>query len=497
MVLKGTGVRGDEQIGTEEVASNVVRTAVSIGEALLKFKKRPKKDLEDEQIPPQIKGDFRADLYKAFLDKGVPEDIASEAADDVMLNRDASESPAIASAHKIVEEGQFKQQSKANSSVKQPGEGTAVGESSVVDEPKIESKVETAQPSSQSQSEKKNQPTQALKTTKPATSVVKTAETSPRDEDISPDKTASKKVQISQPPSEMTWNKLQQTAKEINAETGNNPDGRKRKDVQSFVENYQDAQRKEQSTKTTPGQKSEEASVVATPPVIRTPVSSPAEPSLEKAYNDGLKAAAVDSKTSASAAKAIVSGKGADQSAAIRDAHAQVTIKEQRAQPAVQRSTLHQLYYDVLAKQGIKTELAEAASKDLANGKGAMSSPAVRAAHKTILDKELLSTGGPTPAHKNWQKHSRYVAERDPRKRDQAVALQAARAGMPANRIEKMIRMNSPVAGRIHKQQGGNAVVGYTQPLAAEVTRIAQRTAKTLNRGKQTAISKSKGGIEI
>ena len=546
MVLARTGVNGNEPTGVEETTNNTVSTAVAVAGGVINAVSRAAQNARNRQkerdlMPPEIKGDFRKDLYEAFVDKGVPEDIASEAADDLMLNKDAKTSTAIATANKIVEESQFKKQENAKEATGEAGdktpaeneaeasEGAATAQTnesqqgtparpayapkrdvappavatakqagakqaSSAPQESVPSKATVTAPPSPTQSATPAQParTQALRTTPAAaTTVPKETDTTSKApaSESQPEKpvqtaraqasktallkteaskeagTASKKVEVARLPAEMNYNELQKTASAISAETDTKPRGRKKEELVEFVEDYKKAQQEEQSKQG----KTQNATVVASPPVTRTPVKK--EASLESEYSASLKAAEVDDKTAARAASKLVSGKGANDSAAIKDAHAQV---EQKAKPEVQRSALHQLYYDVLAKQGIDSKLAEAASKDLAEGKGAMSSPKVREAHKTILDKELIKTGAKTPQGRSYQKHGRYVTETEPRKRDQKIAISAARAGMPSNRIESMIRLNSPVAGSISREKGGNAAAGYSEHLARGATSVAQ-----------------------
>ena len=588
MVLARTGVNGSEPTGVEETTNSAVSTTVAvaggvisaIGRAAQEARKRQR---ERNLIPPEIKGDFRKDLYEAFVDKGVPKDVASEAADDLMLNKDAKNSTAIATANKIVEESQFKKRANAEEETRegsgqkqtedeaetpdtaataQTNEGqkvtpvrptytptqnvdtpaaattkqeagtkqaTSLQKESVPSEATV-----TAQPSPiQSASPVQPSRTQAIKTTPAAAATVqREASTTPqtqteKDSDTSkvataeasesqykkpappsrvqalktaPPETAtskgasttSKNVEIAGPPAKMNYNELQKTVSAISAKTDTKPSGRKKAELVQFVDDYKKAQQEEQSQqdKSQQDKSQKSATVVASPPVTRTPVKK--EVSLESEYSAGLKAAEVDDRTAAKAANKLVSGQGANDSAAIKNAHAQV---EQKAKPAAQRSALHQLYYDVLAKQGIDSKLAEAASKDLAEGKGALSSHKVREAHKTILDKELINTGAKTPQGRSYQKHGRYVTEREPRKRDQKIAINAAMGGMSTRAIEGMIRLNSPVAGSISREKGGNAAAGYSEHLARGATSVAQKRSKAM--GKSAINSKAKSGLEV
>lgn len=543
MVLKGTGVRGDEQIGTEELFGQSVRAAAEVGTQAVRLgvnavKEVLEKRKQQQQIPPEIKGNFRQDLYQAYLDKGVPEEVASEAADAVMLSQDASNSPAIKKANRIVLESENSQadvgddelegskpdeeeatlegkQEQSSPSQKAPVQASSPSTSAPDNkEPKLRTEAskpnqadastqaDSTQPAAQSLKVESAEPATQPKAEQPAVvgqgSVEQTPlegnkQTSSQVEDAS----ASKKVTFSQKPSEMSWNDLRGAARDITAETGKNPTGRKKAQVLEFVEDYQAEQQKQASAKQdthTSAAKQHYSSAVATPPVTRVPIVQPQKPSLETSYNAGLKAAEVDSKVAKSAASDLVSGKGADSSAAISAANQQVKQKAQKV--VVQRSALHQMYYDVLAKQGIKPELAEKASKDLAEGKGALSSKAVKQAHKTILDDELKKTGSKTPHERGWQKHKRYVTETDPRKRDVAVAKSASAAGLSQRKVEDMVRLNSPNVAKIQRQEGSTQAVHYIKGVASEAAFMAKRQATA--KGKIATRPKSKkAGVEV
>lgn len=552
MVLKESDVRGDEDAGIRDVAQSFIGGAAALGYAALQgfsaMAHEAVKPREEQHIPPQLKGQYRGDLYQAFLDRGVPEEVAADAADASAMGEDASSSPAIAEAHRIVEENALQspeeeiedgsenveeeteesssdeQQQAASTSQQSPtaeaavsppqqssAQPTAATATTVGDTAVADSEPKAAVDASASQQGENLPHSQAVGAFQPAAGVsAQTLTSEPASEQVAP----SKQVEISKSPSEMSWKELQQTAKTIREETGQSPEGKKRPQVEAFVESYRVAQLKESPGTSTDAAQTEQASpteqaaqpetaakakqteyasTVVTPEAPKAPLRYPEGAGLETAYNAGLKAAEVDNKTAGKAAKAIVNGEGANSSAAIKSAHAQV---EQKSQSAVQ-SPLQQLYYDVLKKQGIDSDLASSASTDLANGKGAYSSETVRAAHSKIMDKELMTTGGKTPQERSYQKHSRYVRDRDPRKRDQATARNAARAGMPQKKIEGMLRFGSPVVRGIQEREGSNQAIKYFRGLAKEASQMASGKSASVSKRAINSQSKRKKGVEV
>ena len=253
--------------------------------------------------------------------------------------------------------------------------------------------------------------------------------------DTAPDSEPSRKVEFEKPPSEMKWVMLQKTAKAISAETGEKPASGKKADIEPFVTDYWKAQQEEKA--------------ILAKPIIRTPVQPP-KPKLAVDYSAGLAAAGADSEIAAKAGPALVDGKGADSSAAIAKANSQVA-------KVPERSKLQQMYYDILAKQKtLKPELMELASKDLAAGKGAHSSPHIKKAHNKILNREL-DKSGLDPFQQHWSKYSRHVTQSEPKKRDYLIAAAAIRGGVSVKSTKSMLRWNSPVAAQINKQERLNS----------------------------------------
>ena len=308
-------------------------------------------------------------------------------------------------------------------------------------------------------------------------------------------------VEFSQPPSEMKWADLQKKASEITAQTGEKAEGRKRTQVLAFVEkHYTEPQSKAtvqpekaattepEKDKTTAKDKEESekpdkqyTSAAVSAPVIRTPLVRQNKPALEEDYNAALEAANVDGETAGKAATAIVAGHDEKSSSAIQEAHRQI-----QPQP---RSALQQMYYEVLAKQALDPELVEQASKDLAAGKGALSSKSVRQAHNKILNRELDKTKLP-PDQKQWHKHSRYISETDPKKRIQAIANSGAKSGLSKKQIGTLLLRYSPEVAAMQKKEGGTSTANVIQSAASSAVSFAK------SQSKGPAI-KSKKGIEV
>ena len=278
-----------------------------------------------------------------------------------------------------------------------------------------------------------------------------------------------RQVTFEKPPSEMTWHELQKASSKVKEETGQKPASNKKVDVQQFVEKYWDEQNQE-----------------------RTELSQTLSVSgLEESYRSGLEAENVESTTAASAARDLVRGKDAGSSPMI--AHANSQVKK----PRPERSSLQQMYYDVLAKQKcISPELTELASKDLAAGKGAHSSKHVRAAHDTILNRELAKSRL-DPHRQNWCKYGRHIAQPDPAKRDRLIAAAAMRDGVSAKSTRSMLRWNSSIAAQINQQQGSTAMANYADNVVSQVK--VRTTTKQMAAGKVSApVKKQKSkGVEI
>lgn len=464
MAIKTSAIHGSEQSGTEEAeirtaeaTARFARTATAIGGAAVragvgKVKKTLRERQERLATEPELQGNLFKDFREAFISHGVPEDLAAEAAADLVKNKDATSSTAIAEANRIVSQGVNQQPTDSEQSQLSDSEESDPEEEksspSTTEEygEHIESAEANALPLNQ------------------GTGVHSSVEQS---------STSTKKVEFEVPPSEMKWPTLQKTAKAIAEETGEKPASGKKADVEPFVTDYWQAQQAEKA--------------VAAKPVVRTPVQSPA-PTLAKDYSAGLAAAGADNEIAAKAGTALVEGE---------DAHSNVEIAEANSQvsevPA--RSRLQQMYYDVLEKQkAIDPELTELASKDLAEGKGAHSSNHVRAAHDKILNRELARSG--LDSHRqNWSKYSRHITEADPGKRDRLIGSAAMRDGVSAKDTKTMIRWSSPIAAQINHQQGSTAMVNYADSIVSQVK--THSVAKQMATGKAIAPAKKGKGAEI
>jgi hypothetical protein len=179
-----------------------------------------------------------------------------------------------------------------------------------------------------------------------------------------------KRVEFTKKPSEMKWPELQKVARAITEETDQTPASSKKVDVEPFVTKYWQEQQAELT---------HESQAIASPPVIRVPIQKAETEGLSADLSAELEARGADSAIAAEAGPALVKSQDAKTNPAIAEANSQV-------KRVVERSRLHQTYYNVLAKQKIlSSELTELASRDLAAGKGAHSSPYVRQAFDKIL----------------------------------------------------------------------------------------------------------------
>ena len=446
MAIKTSAIQGSEQSGAEETeirTAETVARVVAIGSAAVqagfgKMKESLKKRRERKEAAPELQGNLYKDFRQAFVDNGVPEDIAGEAAADLVQNKDAERSPAITEANRIVSQGidtapAKKQAEKAPQQQTASYQGAAIGASQSIQMADEKPEVDTA-----------------------------------------PAPEPSRKVEFEQPPSEMKWATLQKTAKAISAETGQKPASGKKADIEPFVTDYWKAQQEEKA--------------ISVKPIIRTPVQPP-QPKLAADYSAGLAAAGADSEIAAKAGPALVDGKGADSSAEIAKANSQVA-------KVPERSKLQQMYYDVLAKQKtLKPELIELASQDLAAGKGAHSSPHVKKAHDKILNRELAKSGL-DPFQQSWSKYSRHVTQSEPKKRDYLIASAAIKDGVSIKSAKAMIRWNSPVAAQINKQEGATAGANYADSVVSKAK--VQAATKQMASGKGIAPAKKKAkGVEI
>ena len=509
MVLKGAGVRGDEATGVDQTFSNVVSAATTAGAIGGTIARQILTDKQSKEKPepqrPELNGDLNKTFYQAFIDRGVDKDVAKAAADGLVLGQDASNNPAIAEANRIVEEWGREQTDSPKKSVEaeakkgelkeedaqsaQPGDQPLVQAASAQIRNGNGAQTET-QPSS------KDKEPSTTDTAKPGPQLVsQNAAQADRAENSS---ASVAKVEFSQPPSEMKWADLQKKASEITAQTGEKAEGRKKEQVLAFVEKYYTEQQnkatmvqpeKAATKEKTTAQDKEESekpdkqytSAAVSAPVIRTPIVRQNKPALEEDYNAALEAANVDDETAGRAATAIVAGHDETSSPAIKEAHRQI-------QPPP-RSALQQMYYEVLAKQALDPELVEQASKDLAAGKGALSSKSVRQAHNKILNRELDQTKLP-PDQKQWHKHSRYISETDPKKRIQAIANSGAKSELSKKQIGTLLLRYSPEVAAMQKKEGGTSTANFIKSAASSAVSFAK------SQSKGQAI-KSKKGIEV
>ena len=499
MVLKTREIQGNEQSGAEEAQIRAAAAVAGATAFVLKKFQRSRERIEPIEVAPELHGDLYKDFREAFISNGVPEDIASEAAADIVQNKDAESSEAITEANRIVSNGlehhpvsesQTEEQTQVTDDLLREEEGKAAYQTQEVQSHKsIQLKGNSVKADLA--------PVDSERLVEPVGSEV----AQPRAEKLS------QNVEFKKPPSEMSWPELQKKAAAISAETNEKPASRKKADVEPFVTDYWQAQQAENTNAKKPAvEKSSEPSQagaakgpsvkpaatgvdkpvtqeatksIAAKPVVRTPIKSP-KPELAKDYSAGLAAAGADSEIAAKAGKALVEGKGADSNAEIAKANVQVS-------KAPERSKLQQMYHDVLSKQKIKPELIELASKDLAAGKGAHSSQNIRKAHDQILNREL-SKSKLTQPQRRWSQHSRHVTETNLKKRDQLIAVKATKAGASSKDVAAMIRSNSPVASTIGRQST-TAGVQYASKVAS--------AAKVTVKASTSAVKKISKGAEI
>jgi hypothetical protein len=452
MVIKhGTSIQGSEQTGTEEAQIQAARkfgqmasnagalgvAAVTAGAGLIKDAlKRRKEQMATE---PELRGDLYKDLEEAFRGVGLEAEEAAEAAADLVQNGDAESSSAISKAHHLVEQ----------------------------DEPTSSDRSELRGVEASSAKPLEARPI-ILDSKLPTTAEV-----------IAP----KQGVEFSKKPSEMKWPELQKTARAITDETGQKPASSKKVDVEPFVTEYWKKQQAELT---------HESQAIASPPIIRVPIQKADAQTSEGLSADlsaELEARGADSAIAAEAGPALVKSQDAKTNLAIAEANSQV-------KRVVERSRLHQTYYNVLAKQKIlSSQMTELASKDLAAGKGAHSSPYVREAFDKILDKEL-ERSGLDPAAQKWSKYSRHVTEQDPIKRDHLIATAAIKDGVSAKDAKAIIRWNSPVAAGINQKDGGTAMANYADKVVSNLKNISRGVQAKA--GKNMApIQKKKVGIEV
>lgn len=458
MAIKTSAIHGNEQSGVEETEIRAVeatarfaRTTTAVGAAAVragvgKVKEALRKRQARLATAPELRGNLYNDYRNAFMNREVPEEIAAEAAAGLVQNESAEDNEAIATANRIVSEGHFQESAQDNGEAQASVEGKrprATASATMAAPPKLIERAEEQPSQGKSKAEEMASPEFAAE--------------------------VSRQVTFEKPPSEMKWQELQKVSSKIKKETGQKPASSKKVDVQQFVEKYWDEQNQE-----------------------RTELSQTLSVSgLEDSYRSGLEAENVESTTAASAARDLVTGKDANSSPAI--AHANSQVKK----PQLERSPLQQMYYEVLAKQkALSPELTELASKDLAAGKGAHSSEHVRAAHDTILNRELTKSGL-DPHRQNWCKYGRHVTQSDPAKRDRLIAAAAMRDGLSAKSTRSMIRWKSPIAAQINQQQGGTAMANYADNVVSQVK--ARAMTKQIAAGKVPApMKKPKDkGVEI
>lgn len=511
MVVKVSGgIRGDEQTGIESVVSNAASVGTSVGSiagsVARGFASSPSQKTFDEKRP-ELRGKLHRDLYNAFVDRGVDKEVAKLAADGVVRGENASNNPAIAEVHRIV--SQQKSEPNISSEETESQDTVAVGEDSLSEDSKETVSLEQSvtQPEQENLSKDTEEPSLSSSESYSISSI-KAREVS--------------KIDVSQPPEEMSWSALRKKSSEISKATGKEPEGRKKKQVLAFVKDFystqavqkesvleakgegtqqdedsdsssESNQKKESQTQEPQGQYT---SASVSTPIEKTPVVRQNIPALEKDYNAGLKAANVDSATSAQAAADLVAGLDETSSDAIKSAHDQIQHPP--------RSALQQMYYEVLAKQDINPELVEKASKDLSEGKGALSSDNVRRAHNKILNKELDKTVK-SLGKKHYLSLSRYIPETTPEKRIQTIANRAADSNFNHKQIEKLLLKYSPDVANLQQKKGGTATANFLQSAASKAL-DNKSTAEAINRSNSTgqvlaspkAIQpKAKKGIEV
>jgi hypothetical protein len=446
MVIKhGTSIQGSEQTGTEEVQTQATqkfgRFAEVIGTVVVQGSIELIKDALERrkarrETDPALRGNLYKDLKEAFAGMGLEAEEAAEAAADLVQNEDAQSSGAILKAHQRIEQDEptssdsYKLEGIEDSPAK-PHEA-----SPVILDSKLPLEVEAIAPR--------------------------------------------KGVEFSKQPSEMKWPELQKTARAITDETGQKPASSKKADIEPFVTEYWKKQQAELT---------HESQAIASPPIIRVPIQkAEASEGLGVDLSAELEARGADNKIAAEAGPALVKNQDAKNNLAIAEANSQV-------KRVVERSRLHQTYYNVLAKQKIlSVQLTELASKDLAAGKGAHSSPYVREAFDKILDKEL-ERSGLDPIAQKWSKYSRHVTEQDPLKRDHLIATAALKDGVSAKDAKAIIRWNSPVAAGISQKDGGTAMANYADKVVSSLKHVSRGMQAAA--GKNAALPhKKKAGIE-
>ena len=461
MAIKTSAIHGSEQSGTEETeiraaeaTARLARTATAIGGAAVragvdKVKEALRKRQERLATAPELRGDLYNGYRNAFINHGVPEEIAEEAAAGLVQNESAENNEAISTANRIVSQSTIQDNTKDNGKAVPSVKSEQIAQQSGIATPAAMA----APPKLVVRTEK--QPLQAQSGLQSTASPENAVE-------------VSKRVGFEKPPAEMKWQELQKVASQIREETQLKPASNKKVDVQQFVEKYWDEQNQERTALT------QTLSVSG----------------LEESYKSGLEAKNVEGTTAASAARDLVIGKDASSSPAIAQAHTQFK------KPQPERSPLQQMYYDVLAKQkAISPELMELAAKDLAAGKGARSSEHIRAAHDTILNRELAKSGL-DPHRQNWSKYSRHITQPDPNKRDQLIAAAAIRGGVSTKSTRAMIRWNSPVAAQIAQRQGSTAMANYADSVVSKAK--THSATKQMATGKAVMPVKQKGkGVEI
>lgn len=472
MVLKTSAIQGNEHAGVEETEIRTAEAAARVlavgGAAVIaglgKLSETISERRKQKKAAPELCGKLYKDFRRAFISNGVPTDLASEAAADIVQNKDAESSPAIAAANRIVSQGMSLEplDKKTLSNV-------SAQSADSLSPPQATFYRGAAAPSGTSVQVQNDETNLDLRPDAAALDDQKVSEEVANEPSQTP-----RKVEFEKPPSQMKWPVLQKTAKAISAETGRKPASGKKADIEPFVTEYWQAQQAEKT--------------ISAKPVVRTPIEFPM-PKLAGDYSAGLAAAGADSAISIKAGAALVDGKGADSSVEIATANSQVA-------KAPERSKLQQMYYDVLTNQKtISPELTELASKDLAAGKGAHSSQYIKKAHDKILNRELTKSRLDR-FRQNWSKYSRHVTETDLKKRDRFTAVAAINGGVSVKEAKSMIRWNSPVAAEINQKQGATAGANYADSVVSKAK--VQVAAKNMAAGKGRAPTpKREKGVEI
>ena len=467
MVVKGTGIHGQEHSGTAEAERQALGTAATMaGAAVGKVLGSINTEKKKKRTGPDLEADYAENnpLYKAFYEsytaRGVDEDVAHKAAIARVEGEDAETNKDIAAADLAASQWTPGQSTTNSTDTRSTGENNSL-ESSDSAFP-----TEEAQPVS---SPLKNHSEQVSSASQAPSYDANTV-------------------------SKMKWLDVQDVARNITNKTSLKPEGRKRRDVEAFVVEHAHKlaeQAEEQSPIATDRQSDTEKDEVTSAPPENTEDHKVQAASKEEGatFTDnisaGYKERAVPPDQAEAASKDFAQGKDASNSPAIAGANEQV-------RNPVTREPLHQMFYEALTKSGVDSELADKAGKDMAEGKGAKSSEYVKQAQNYALDKDIDKSRMSKP-EKDWLKASRYNTTRDPRKRDREIAVKGHRNGMSKREVINMLKL-SPVAaaeGKKNPEKGMQYV--YTVQKKAERT-VNQTQASQKNKLMK---QKRKAGISV